>query len=94
MNEPLLLTPGPVQVPREVLEAGAAPMSHHSSPEFQATLKAMLQGLRPVFGNDGALLIQNSSGRGAMEASLTNLFAPGDAVAVLVGLQRRRERDG
>ena len=84
MNEPLLLTPGPVQVPREVLEAGAAPMSHHSSPEFQATLKAMLQGLRPVFGNDGALLIQNSSGRGAMEASLTNLFAPGDAVAVLV----------
>ena len=84
MGDPLLLTPGPVQVPREVLDAGAAPMSHHSSPEFQATLKALLQGLRPIFGNDGALLIQNSSGRGAMEASLTNLFAPGDAVAVLV----------
>ena len=26
MTNPLLLTPGPVQVPREVLEAGAAPM--------------------------------------------------------------------
>ena len=84
MNEPLLLTPGPVQVPREVLEAGAAPMTHHNAPEFQAMFKLLLQGLRPIFGNDGPLLVQNSSGRGAMEASLTNLFNPGDAVAMLV----------
>lgn len=84
MNEYLLLTPGPVQVPREVLEAGAAPMTHHNAPEFQAVFKTMLEGLRPIFGNDGPILIQNSSGRGAMEASLTNLFSPGDAVAMLV----------
>ena len=84
MNEPLLLTPGPVQVPREVLEAGAAPMTHHNAPEFQAVFKPLLQGLRPLFGNDGPILVQNCSGRGAMEASLTNLFNPGDAVAMLV----------
>ena len=84
MNVPLLLKPGPVQVPREVLEAGAAPMTHHTAPAFQAVFKPLLQGLRPFFGNDGAILIQNSSGRGAMEASLTNLFSPGDAVAVMV----------
>ena len=80
----LLLTPGPVQVPREVLEAGAAPMTHHNAPEFQAVFKPLLQQLRPIFGNDGPILVQNSSGRGAMEASLTNLFNPGDAVAMLV----------
>lgn len=84
MNEPLLLTPGPVQVPREVLQAGAAPMTHHNAPEFQAVFKPLLHGLRPIFGNDGPILVQNSSGRGAMEASLTNLFDPGDAVAMLV----------
>ena len=84
INVPLLLKPGPVQVPREVLEAGAAPMTHHTAPAFQAVFKPLLQGLRPFFGNDGAILIQNSSGRGAMEASLTNLFSPGDAVAVMV----------
>lgn len=84
MNELLLLTPGPVQVPRAVLEAGAAPMSHHNAPEFQAVFKPLLAGLRPIFGNDGPILVQNSSGRGAMEASLTNLFSPGDAVAMLV----------
>jgi aspartate aminotransferase-like enzyme len=83
-EETLLLTPGPVQVPRAVLEAGAAPMTHHNAPEFQALLKPLLTDLRPFFGNDGPLLIQNSSGRGAMEASLTNLFNPGDAVAVMV----------
>ena len=84
MAVPLLLKPGPVQVPREVLEAGAAPMTHHNAVEFQALLKQLLQDLRPIFGNDGPLLIQNSSGRGAMEAALTNLFSPGDAVAVIV----------
>ena len=84
MPIPLLLKPGPVHVPREILEAGAAPMSHHNAPEFQAVLKPLIQRLRPFFGNDGPLMIQNSSGRGAMEASITNLFNPGDAVAILV----------
>ena len=84
MAVPLLLKPGPVAVPREVLEAGAAPMTHHTAPSFQALFKPMLKNLRPFFGNDGPILIQNSSGRGAMEASLTNLFSPGDAVAVMV----------
>ncbi len=84
MNEPLLLTPGPVQVLREVLEAGAAPMTHHNAPEFQAIFKPLLTQLRPIFGCDGPILVQNSSGRGAMEGSLTNLFNPGDAIAMLV----------
>src|SRR3954471_18363412 len=84
MNELLLLTPGPVQVPGEVLEAGATPMAHHNATEFQAVFKTLLEQLRPIFGCDGPILIQNSSGRGAMEASLTNLFTPGDAVAMLV----------
>ena len=84
MVVPLLLKPGPVHVPREVLEAGAAPMTHHTAPAFQAIFKPLLKNLRPFFGNDGPILIQSSSARGAMEASLTNLFNPGDAVAVMV----------
>ena len=49
-----------------------------------AVFKPLLKNLRPIFGNDGPILIQNSSARGAMEASLTNLFSPGDAVALIV----------
>lgn len=84
MTTPLLLKPGPVAVPREVLEAGAAPMLHHNAPEFQVLFKQLMRDLRPFFGNDGALLVQNSSARGAMEGSLTNLFGPGEAIAMLV----------
>jgi len=83
MTVRLLLRPGPVQVPQRILEAGATPPTHHSAPEFQVIFKRLLQQLRPIFGNDGAMLIQNSSGRGAMEAAITNLFSPGDAVAVI-----------
>ena len=59
-------------------------MTHHTAPAFQAIFKPLLKNLRPFFGNDGPILIQSSSARGAMEASLTNLFNPGDAVAVMV----------
>jgi len=80
----LLLRPGPVQVPQRILEAGSTPLTHHGAPEFQVIFKRLLQKLRPIFGNDGAILMQNSSGRGAMEAAITNLFGPGDSVAVIV----------
>ena len=59
-------------------------MMHHNAPPFQALMRQLLCDLRPIFGNDGPLLLQNSSARGAMEASLTNLFSPGDAVAIIV----------
>lgn len=59
-------------------------MMHHNAPPFQALMRQLLCDLRPIFGNDGPILLQNSSARGAMEASLTNLFSPGDAVAIIV----------
>ena len=34
-RDPFLLTPGPTQVPDEVLEALARPVIHHRSPEFK-----------------------------------------------------------
>ena len=63
MNELLLLTPGPVQVPREVLEAGAAPMTHHNAPEFQAVFQPLQASTRErvigtVLGEDGGLWYQ------------------------------------
>ncbi len=84
MDEFLLLTPGPVHIPPEVVAAGSQPMTHHNAPQFQAIFKPLLKNLKLIFGNDGPILIQNSSARGAMEASLTNLFSLGDAVAIIV----------
>jgi aspartate aminotransferase-like enzyme len=76
----LLMTPGPTRVPDRVLAAGAMPMIHHRSEEFSGLLVSTLERLRPLFGTTGDVLPVHSTGRGALEAAVTNLFSPGDEV--------------
>jgi serine---pyruvate transaminase len=84
VSKPLLLmTPGPTRVPDRVLAAGARPMIHHRTAEFSSELAVMLELLHPVFGTTAQpVLPVHTTGRGAMEASICNLFSPGDAIAV------------
>jgi aspartate aminotransferase-like enzyme len=77
----LLMTPGPTRVPDRVLRAGAQPMIHHRTPEFSRALAVMLEGLGPLFGTREPVLPVHTTGRGAMEAAICNLFSPGDEVA-------------
>ena len=76
------MTPGPTRVPDRVLAAGARPMLHHRTAEFSRELADMITLLQPVFGTRAAVLPVHTTGRGAMEASICNLFSPGDAIAV------------
>jgi aspartate aminotransferase-like enzyme len=76
----LLMTPGPTRVPDRVLRAGARPMLHHRTPEFSAELAEVLRLLPPLFGTEQPVLPVHATGRGAMEATLCNLFSPGDAI--------------
>jgi aspartate aminotransferase-like enzyme len=77
------MTPGPTRVPDRVLAAGARPMIHHRTAEFSAELALMLELLQPVFGTcSQPVLPVHTTGRGAMEAAICNLFSPGDAIAV------------
>ena len=57
-------------------------MLHHRSPEFSTELGGVIEGLRPLFGTRGDVLPVHATGRGAMEATLCNLFSPGDEIAV------------
>ena len=82
MSELLLMTPGPTRVPERVLRAGARPMLHHRAPAFSAELCEMLELLRPLFGTRESVLPVHTTGRGATEAALCNLFSPGDEIAV------------
>ena len=82
-HEPLLLmTPGPTRVPERVLRAGARPMLHHRSPEFSVELATMLELIAPVFGTRMPVLPVHTTGRGALEATICNLFSAGDEIAV------------
>ena len=78
----LLMTPGPTRVPERVLRAGARPMIHHRTKEFSRKLASMLELLQPVFGTAQPVLPVHTTGRGAMEAAVCNLFSPGDEIAV------------
>jgi aspartate aminotransferase-like enzyme len=80
---PLLMTPGPTRVPDRVLAAGAMPMVHHRSEDFSGLLTSAIERLRPLFGTGGDVLPVHATGRGALEAAITNLFSPGDELVAV-----------
>jgi serine---pyruvate transaminase len=79
---PLLMTPGPTRIPDRVLRAGGRPMIHHRSPEFSRELATAVELLAPVFGTHTKPLPVHTTGRGALEATICNLFSPGNEIAV------------
>jgi aspartate aminotransferase-like enzyme len=75
-----LFTPGPVSVPHRVLAAGSTPMLHHRSDEFSAILESMVEKAKWLISTTGDVLPVHTTGRGAMEGSISNLFSPGDTI--------------
>ncbi len=80
-----LLSPGPTPVPNEVALAMSETMIHHRTPQFNKIFDEAREGLKQLFGTKNDVLILASSGTGAMEASVANLFSPGDKVLVING---------
>ncbi|HEY5061108.1 MAG TPA: alanine--glyoxylate aminotransferase family protein [Gemmatimonadaceae bacterium] len=78
----LLMTPGPTRVPDRVLRAGSRPMIHHRTPEFSNELATAIELLKPAFGTTNLPLPVHTTGRGALEATICNLFSAGDQIAV------------
>jgi len=80
----LLMTPGPVRIPDKILLELAKPMIHHRTPEFEGILQKTLRQLKEVFKTQQPVLIQCSTGSGAMESALVNTLSPGDEVVAIV----------
>lgn len=78
-----LQIPGPSNSPDRVLHAMARPTMDHRGPEFGAFAKGLLTDIRPIFQTDGPVVIYPSSGTGAWEAALVNLFNPGDKLLMV-----------
>ncbi|MBU1087878.1 MAG: alanine--glyoxylate aminotransferase family protein [Candidatus Omnitrophica bacterium] len=86
MKKNHLLTPGPTQVPTEVLLSMSKPTIHHRTPEFMAIFKEMNENLKYVFQTQNDIFTFASSGTGAMEATVANLLSAGDtAICVQSG---------
>lgn len=85
MQKRYLLTPGPTQVPPEVLLRMSQPIIHHRSPEFSQLFAEVQTGLRWLFQTGQDVLILAASGTGAMEAAVFNICSAGDSVLVING---------
>ncbi len=78
-----LLSPGPTPLPEDVLSIAAEPIIHHRTPEFSKIFMEVTEGLKYVFGTKEDVYIFTSSGTGAMEGAVVNLFSPGDKVLTI-----------
>ncbi|MCD6369646.1 MAG: alanine--glyoxylate aminotransferase family protein [Thermoproteales archaeon] len=82
--DPLLFTPGPVMLPREVLqELGKQVVSHRSS-DFRRIFSETVEFLKTVFKTENEIIVLTASGTGGVEASLINLLKPGERIIVPV----------
>ena len=75
--------PGPTNIPLRVLHAMAKPAVDFTGPEFTALRDRSLERLKGVLKTKkGFVIAYAASGHGAWDASIANLFSPGDKVLV------------
>ena len=75
-----LFTPGPTPLLPAAQMAMAAANIHHRTADFRALYTRVLADLKTFIGTGNDVVLMASSGSGAMEASVANLFSPGDRV--------------
>src|SRR5215472_2797048 len=81
--EDLLMIPGPVVVAPDVLAAAARPMQNHRGPAAAKLYARLNQNLQEIFQTKQPVLLLGSSGTGGLEASIVNLFSPGDLILAM-----------
>jgi alanine-glyoxylate transaminase/serine-glyoxylate transaminase/serine-pyruvate transaminase len=75
--------PGPTNIPHRVLQAMQRPAVDFTGPEFVALRDRSLERLKGVLKTkQGFAITYAASGNGAWDASIANLFSPGDKVLV------------
>ncbi len=78
-----LLIPGPTPLPQEVIQAMNREMISHRSKEYGELFEYILSHMKKVLGTKNDVILFPSSGTGGLEASIVNLFSPGDKVLSL-----------
>ncbi len=77
-----LLTPGPTPLYPKALHAMMDADLHHRTQDFRDLYSRVLGDLKEVLGTSHDVLVLVASGTGAMDASVSNCFSPGDRVIV------------
>jgi aspartate aminotransferase-like enzyme len=81
----VLFTPGPTELPSEVLAAMARPIIHHRTEEYRDIFLEATRLLQEHLGTSQPIVTLTASGTAAMEAAVVNLLSPGDEMIVVEG---------
>ena len=79
-----LLTPGPTPLLPSAIRAMSAADLHHRTRDFRAIYSGVIADLHYFMGTESGIALFASSGSGAMEAAVSNLFSPGEKAVVCV----------
>jgi alanine-glyoxylate transaminase/serine-glyoxylate transaminase/serine-pyruvate transaminase len=75
--------PGPTNIPERVRQAMARPAVDFNGPQFVALRDRSLERLKKILKTtQGFPIVYAASGNGAWDASIANVFSPGDKVLV------------
>ncbi|MCH7760420.1 alanine--glyoxylate aminotransferase family protein [candidate division TA06 bacterium] len=85
MKKTYLLTPGPTQIPPEVLSTQARPIIHHRTKEYMDLFDEVNEDLKYLFQTKNIVLSFAASGTGAMESSVVNIFSPDEKALFVRG---------
>ena len=77
------MNPGPTNIPDRVLRAMDRPVLDFLSEEFLEIQRRCHEGLKRVLKTRQELFIYAATGHGAWEATLANLFSPGETLLML-----------
>lgn len=87
-TRPVLMIPGPTELPFPVIQALNQPPTIQYDHTFdEAVLEPTTLGLRTVFQTSGEVILLPGSGRTALEAGALSVIEPGDPVIVVVAGQ-------
>ncbi|HEY8364951.1 MAG TPA: alanine--glyoxylate aminotransferase family protein [Haloplasmataceae bacterium] len=78
-----LFTPGPGNIPQYIRIQLSKDIIHHRMNDYKNILFRVTEKLQKIFVTNEDVLILTSSGTGAMESSVINLFSQGDEVLVI-----------
>jgi len=85
MKKTHLFAPGPTPIPPEALLTMAHPILHHRTPEYEALLAEVREGLKVLFRTTEEVLLFAASGTGGMEAAVVNTLSAGEKALVIRG---------
>ncbi len=74
-DHPLLFNPGPVEVRAALRATMSMPLIGHRAPRFLDEVRAVCDGLQPLFGTKDYALFENCPATALMEAGIRNLVA-------------------